>query len=183
MNTSPQLSSIDGKGNEYAIQVLSSGENQSRIIPLSVLANHNGAFTFKAIELSGLEAQEVYFEDRLLKTFRLLSAGDSWSIQLSQGKTQNRFYIHYSPSNLPHVQNVSSQSAIYASGHDVFIKLSENQTNARVRIFNVLGQIQKDFTFNGSAGMHQFSAETLSGACIVQFISDQTNESSTFIFD
>lgn len=133
---------------KLAIKEFASLSSIDKVIPLTVVAATNGTYSFEVSSLKNVElGTKVYLIDNLLGKKIELKNLTAYTVELSSGKTENRFQLNMSKENAAvstGVQSLNdSNTAIKTiiSSSDLTIVSSKNIAQANIEITDMKGSI------------------------------------------
>jgi len=144
--TIPNLYSLTTLGDELAINSLNlmGFENpQGFNIPIGLSAQA-GTYTISAPNITLINPNPVYLEDKVLNTFTDLKT-DAYTFTHTGGDVRNRFKIVFN-SHLQGVQNLEGVNEIKIWSFEKTIFISNFATKSNIEVFDILGR--KVFTKN-----------------------------------
>jgi hypothetical protein len=147
-----------------AIQALENWD-ESTVIPVGVETGIAGVVTFEGMEMPG---KTVYLEDAQTGKWTNLSSS-SYSVNLAEGSSGSRFFLHLSPKTQAGV--VNEEPGIRLQGKELLI-ISKEAVSGTLQWFNMLGNLVKEEAVQLGSGQNAFPAfEGASGTYLVKLSS------------
>jgi hypothetical protein len=112
-----------------------------------------------------------------------MRANSKYEVNLTEGNSGNRFFVHFSKKALLGASNTETQGMIYSSQRNLFLDLTKSTGNSELRIYNSLGQLVEYKNMSSSNGSKaQLNLENLSGAYVVQLTTNGEVKNEKVVF-
>jgi hypothetical protein len=155
-----------------------------KVVPVSINSKTSGSKELEFNELSSIDPSiNVYLEDASLGKFQDMRANSKYEVNLTEGNSGNRFFVHFSKKALLGASNTETQGMIYSSQRNLFLDLTKSTGNSELRIYNSLGQLVEYKNMSSSNGSKaQLNLENLSGAYVVQLTTNGEVKNEKVVF-
>lgn len=136
----PQIYSITPQNNLLSIDVLNMENSDNVSIPIGININTNADLKLTAFGFEQFDANvSLILEDKDNNLFQDLRQNPLLSIKVAQGKTDNRFILHFSK-NTTRVDDITSNTvSAFSYQKTIYINLG-SEKNATVEVFDILGK-------------------------------------------
>ena len=161
-------------GKNYQIQSLPNTDLETMVIPVGLKADAGKEIIFSADVLNLPSNLKVFLEDKNTNTFtRLDEANTNLKVTLTEVVNGiGRFYLHAKSSALSTENFVLENISIYKTDNSNLRIVGLQQGNASVKLFNILGKEEMNFSFN-SNGVKDISLPNLAtGIYFIQLITE-----------
>jgi hypothetical protein len=158
--------------------------DQDKIVPISIKSKTSGNKELLFNELESIDPSvNVYLEDASLGKFQDMRANPKYEVNLAEGNSGSRFFVHFSKKAMNNLSNTATESPIYASQNQLFVDLTNSKGTSEVRIYNSLGQMVEYKNISSSnGGKAQLNLNNLSGAYVVQLTSNGEVKNEKVVF-
>lgn len=133
--------------NKLAIKEFSPVNSIDKVIPLTVVANNAGNYTFEVSSIKNHEVgSKAFLMDNLINKKIELTENASYAVELSAGKIANRFQINISKDNTANptaIESYDNAKGVKSllSNSQLTILSTENMNNVNVEISDVSGKL------------------------------------------
>jgi hypothetical protein len=158
--------------------------DQDKVVPLGIKSKSSGKKELLFNELNSIDPSvNIYLEDVTMGKLQDMRANNKYEVNLSEGNSGSRFYVHFSKKALINTAETANQSQIYSNQSQLFIDLTTSTGNSEVRIYNSLGQMVEYKNISSSnGGKAQLNIQNLSGAYVVQLTSNGEVKNQKVVF-
>lgn len=141
----------EGNGEKLGIQSLPPDNYESMVIPLGVNATSGTSITISAASVNLPVDLNVYLEDRTNGVYTLLDDTSEFTTTLSEDLDGiGRFFLHTSSSALSVGDEELTSVSMYTSSKDNLRIVGIESGQARVKIYNILGNQVLNTSFTGN---------------------------------
>jgi len=176
----PQIYSITPENNLLTIDAVHFENANNISIPIGININTPADLKLTAFGFEQFDTNvSILLEDKTNNSLQNLRENPLLSIKVAQGKTENRFVLHFSKSTTDLENLTSSTVSAFAYQKTIYINL-ENENNAKVEVFDILGKKLLNQKIE-SSGQTSIQTELPSGNYILKISNNNIQHSQKIL--
>jgi len=145
-------------------------------IPLSIIIGSDNTITLKIDEKKAIDNTHIYLTDKVLNKIYDLSS--SVELNLNKGTYKDRFYITFKKTLNTEEETINNNLQVYVNKNqnEIIIKKNRSTILKEVKLYNVLGQVIKNWEIKSSTS-NTFPVTRISGG--IYIIKVKTRDNTT----
>jgi len=176
----PQLYTVAGSGETYAINTLPFSNENTTSVELSFESGVTGSYTISAEELKFNADVDVHLTDNLEGNTINLRTTPTYTFDYTDGDQANRFTILFGSGINSVETKVANAVEIFASNKNIFVK-TDDTDEMQISVYNVSGAIVYSTKSNGT--VTKIQSNLPSGVYIVKAVSEKGASTQKVVLD